>query len=121
MSFASRSKGLYRSFPKKMLKGHRRFRRCLQQRKGRRHDSNLLLSSKGTDILLRPFCFIVHYSLPLVQFPQLSGAIMDRRHFLSTTVAAAAATAFAALPAASQHGGTPGMNWEQVRALFPLD
>jgi selenocysteine lyase/cysteine desulfurase len=47
---------------------------------------------------------------------------MDRRHFLSTTFAAAAVTALHSLPSAAQlTRTTPGISWEQVRALFPLD
>jgi selenocysteine lyase/cysteine desulfurase len=46
---------------------------------------------------------------------------MDRRNFLSTTAGVVAATALASLPSLTQNSGTPGMTWEQIRALFPLD
>lgn len=46
---------------------------------------------------------------------------MDRRRFLSTTAVAIAATALPSLPALAQNSGSPGLSWEQIRALFPLD
>jgi len=46
---------------------------------------------------------------------------MDRRHFLSTTAGVIAASALTSLPHFAQNAGTPGMTWEQIRALFPLD
>jgi selenocysteine lyase/cysteine desulfurase len=46
---------------------------------------------------------------------------MDRRRFLSTTAAAIAATALPSLPSLAQNAGTPGLTWQQIRDLFPLD
>jgi selenocysteine lyase/cysteine desulfurase len=46
---------------------------------------------------------------------------MDRRRFLSTTAGAVAASALCSLPAFAQTSGNPGMTWEQIRNLFPLD
>jgi len=46
---------------------------------------------------------------------------MDRRSFLSTTAGVIAATALTSLPSFEQTSGAPGLSWEQIRALFPLD